>query len=276
MWRSAKDILREICILLFPLLRLKTANKSIDHKIQLFENGQTPGFSYMLGYELLTSEEAGVYLVKTFDVRKSLEDKAKTNVFGVTISVSLIVGFSQLLTNINYNAGRVTTLIVSVLIVYSLLCLVLGTVLSLLILGKYNKIYDMYPENKADEPGVLLKNISINAELNCLYNIKRNNILYSSYGLIVNFLIAVSISFITVVLFVHNPITPNDIKRLDNRQSEMRGELTGYNARFNSLTRENATTSDDLKQLGIAVYQLENDIAGLLPERNHIKKSKKE
>lgn len=246
---NARDIIHEICSLLFPLLRLKSANKIIDHKIRLFENEETAAFSYMIGYEQLTNEEAEKYLTKTFEARKNLEDKAKTNVFGVTISVSLIVGFSQLFTNSNFYANAVVTITVSILIIYSLMSVVLGTILSLLILGKYNRIYDMYPTNKSDTTDEQLKNIAINSELNSLYNIKRNNLLYSSYGLIINFLISVSLAFIIVILFLRKPNDSDCINRINNIQSEMRGGLMLFSDQLKLQENENAKISNDLKTL---------------------------
>ncbi len=197
---NALEIVKELWHLLFPLPRLWTANKAVDEKIRYLENGGT-SLSYMVGYESLSLDDAKSYLAKTFESRKSLEDKAKANVFGVTIAVSLIVGFSQLFTNTNFNSyGLLFKVVAIVIIACSLVAVSMGTILSILILGKYNRVYDIAPVDCAcaDERKNIF-NIAINTELNSLYNVKRNNILYASYGLIINFLLLISIAFILVI-----------------------------------------------------------------------------
>lgn len=236
---SVRDIVKEIMLLFFPLLRLKRANKIVDEKIKQLENGAST-FSYMLGYEKLSPELAEKYLTKTFEARKSLEDKAKANVFGVTIAVSLIVGFSQIFTNTNFHTSGLAFKSITVLLVlYSLVSVTIGTILSLLVLGKYNRIYDVFPEdaNSGDNKQKVL-NIAINAELNSLYNVKRNNILYSSYGLIINFLVAISFSFMAVIVNTKqqdlrqeilklqsaNLQNENNLQRISNELATYRGE----------------------------------------------------
>lgn len=223
MTASVKEIIKEVIHLFFPLLRLRRANKIIDEKIKRLEDGGT-NLTYMLGYDKLSLDTADKYLSKTFDARKSLEDKAKSNVFGVTIAVSLIVGFSQIFTNTNFHSGGISFKIITMLLVlYSLVSVTIGTILSLLVLGKYNRVYDLVPEdeNNVDENKKLFS-IAINAELNSLYNVKRNNILYSSYGLIINFLVAISVSFLIVIINTKQQDVRQDISKLqiDNQKIE--------------------------------------------------------
>lgn len=252
---SVKDMAREIMHLFFPLLRLNRANKIVDEKIVQLENGAIT-FSYMLGHENLSPELAEKYLTKTFEARKSLEDKAKANVFGVTIAVSLIVGFSQIFTNTNFHAsGLVFKIIAVLLVLYSLVSVTIGTILSLLVLGKYNRIYDVFPEdaNSGDDKQKVL-NIAINAELNSLYNVKRNNTLYSSYGLIINFLVAISFSFMAVIINTKqqdvrqemlklqsaNLQNENYIQRISNELTTNRGENRALLERLVKLEKKSS------------------------------------
>lgn len=194
-----KDLIKEILILLFPLVELRKANKIVDAKIKKLENGDKV-FSYMSGYETLDISVAEEFLNKTFEARKILEDKAKTNVFGVTISVSLIIGLSQVFYN-NFSSNSFLRNLTVFLAFYSIASMILATILSLLILGKFNKIYDLYPSDKSlSSDSKKLDAIAVNAELNMFYNVKRNNYLYSSYGLIINFLLSLSILFLVVVI----------------------------------------------------------------------------
>lgn len=252
---SVKDMVKEIMHLFFPLLRLNRANKIVDEKITQLENGVNT-FSYMLGYENLDAELAEKYLTKTFEARKSLEDKAKANVFGVTIAVSLIVGFSQIFTNTNFHASGLAFRIIAILLVlYSLVSVTVGTILSLLVLGKYNRIYDVFPEdaNSSDEKQKVL-NIAINAELNSLYNVKRNNILYSSYGLIINFLVTISFSFMAVIV---------NTQQQDIRQEMFKIQTANLQNEINlqRLYNELVSNKGENKDLIGRLVKLEKDFA---------------
>lgn len=249
---SIKDMVTEIVHLFFPLLRLNRANKIVDEKIKQLESGANT-FSYMLGYENLSPDLAEKYLTKTLEARKSLEDKAKANVFGVTIAVSLIVGFSQIFTNTNFHSSGLAFKIITVLLVlYSLVSVTIGTILSLLVLGKYNRIYDVFPEdaNSGDDKQKVF-NIAINAELNSLYNVKRNNILYSSYGLIISFLVAISFSFMAVIVNTKQQDVRQEMLKLqsDNLQNE---------SYLQHISNELATNRGENKVLIERLVRLEN------------------
>jgi hypothetical protein len=218
-----RELLAEIFILLFPLLRLRKANKLVDAKINRLENGEKL-LSYMKGYESLAISEAEVFLTKTLEARKTLEEKAKTNVLGVTISVSLIIGLSQVFHN-NYPSNSLLRCITVLLAFYSLTSIILSTMLSLKILGKVNIVYDLFPTDKTlTSESEKLDAIAVTAELNMYYNVKRNSYLYSSYVLIIHFLISLSILFLLVVL-PDNGGTNNTLQNIQESQSEIYKEV---------------------------------------------------
>jgi len=187
-----RELLAEIFILLFPLIELRKANKLVEVKIEKLKKGEK-NFSYMAGYESLAISEAEVFLTKTFEARKTLEDKAKTNILGVTISVSLIIGLSQVFHN-NFPSNSLLRYVTVLLAFYSVTSIILSTILSLKILGKFNIVYDLSPTDKSlASDSEKLDAIAVNAELNMYYNLKRNSYLYSSYILIIHFLIILSI-----------------------------------------------------------------------------------
>jgi len=218
-----RELIAEIVILLFPLIRLRKANELVNVKIDKLEKGEKL-FSYMAGYEAIEISEAEVFLAKTLEARKALEDKAKTNVLGVTISVSLIIGLSQVFHN-NFPSNSLLRFVTVLLAFYSLTSMILATMLSLMILGKFNKVYDLYPTDKSlTSKSEKLDAIAMNAELNMYYNVKRNNYLYSSYGLITNFLISLSILFLMVVIPNHDS-TKNTLQKIQDVQSEIYNEV---------------------------------------------------
>lgn len=218
-----RELLAEIFILLFPLLRLRKANKLVDAKIERLEKGEKL-ISYMTGYGSLDISEAEVFLNKTFEARKTLEDKAKTNVLGVTISVSLIIGLSQVFHN-NFPSNSLFRCLTVLLALYSLTSIILSTVFSLKILGKFNIVYDLFPTDKSlASDSEKLDAIAVCAELNMYYNVKRNSYLYSSYVLIIHFLISLSFLFLLVVLSNYGN-TKNTLQKNQESQNEIYKEV---------------------------------------------------
>jgi hypothetical protein len=219
-----KEVITEILVLLFPLVKLKKVNNLVNAKIAKLENG-VKVFSYMSGYESLDISVAEEFLNKTFEARKTLEDKAKTNVLGVTIAVSLIIGLSQVFYS-NFPSSSLHRVLTIILAFYSLTSMILATILSLMILGKFNKVYDLYPSDKSlASNSEKLEAIAVNAELNMNYNIKRNNYLYASYGLITNFLLSLSVLFL-IVAIPYDGSTKATIQRIQDSQIDIYKEVT--------------------------------------------------
>ena len=185
----------------FPVFWLKRVNNVLDQKIDNLKNGSRK-FSYMKGYETLNLSDAQKFLDKTFEARKTIEDKAKINMLGVTISVSLIIGLSQIFDKHDLFLGPPFIRFLSALLAfYSLSSMLVSTALSLLILGRLNVIYDLYPPDKILETDAeKVDIIAVNAELNMNYNIKRNNYLYLSYHHIINSLLGLFLLFLVVIV----------------------------------------------------------------------------
>lgn len=210
--------IEKILDILFPVVILLKANRKIDTKINHIEQGKLD-LEYMYGYQVLTVKDAEGYLTKTFDARKTIEDKAKINVLGVTISVTLIMGLSQALNNSfpMLNSLKIFTIILGI---YALLSVILATVLSLFILGKYNRVYDLTPSDKSTNN---VQTIALNVELNSLYNVKRNNYLYSSYMFMINFLVSLSILFI--LLTIPSVNAKSSLQVIQDKQAKIQVEV---------------------------------------------------
>src|SRR5690606_26370987 len=70
-------------------------------KIEGIDKKDIP-LSYMDGYKKLTLADMDKLISRTLEYKKSLEDKAKTSLFSVSISITLIVSFIDLLFQIEY------------------------------------------------------------------------------------------------------------------------------------------------------------------------------
>lgn len=235
--KMKNGLLSDIVELLFPLKRLLKADKIVREKIEKLEKGDIT-FEYMVGYEKLTLEEADKFLNKTFEARKTLEDKAKTNVLGVTISVSLLIGLSQVfVNNIQNGIFRVLTLLIAL---YCLISVISGTVISLLILGKQNRTYDVFPIDKSSSEDEQLENIALNTELNMNYNVRRNNFLYASYGLIINFLVSLSVLFLLVIIpaQINNKTTMQKFKQTQTETNKELSTIKEMQRNQNELVNE--------------------------------------
>jgi hypothetical protein len=211
---------------LYPVMKLQKTNEVLDKKIDELRNGSKT-FSYMAGYQDLTLSDAEGFLNKTFDVRKAIEDKAKTNILGVTISVSLIIGLSQLFNNQSLSFGSSFLRLLTVLLgFYALSSMFLATYLSVRILGGLNEVYDLYPPDKTLATDALkLEAIASNAELNMNYNIKRNNYLFLSYRHIINSLVGLSVLFLIVVVPDYSNNTNIPLEKLKKEQAQIHETL---------------------------------------------------
>jgi len=279
---KTKDSILEILLLLSPLnlVRLKKVDKLVDEKINRLVNGDKV-FSYMSGYETLDIPVAEEFLNKTFEARKSLEDKAKTNVFGVTIAVSLMIGLSQVFYN-NFPSNLFLRVLTIILAFYSLTSMVLATILSLMVLGKLNRVYDLNPSDKSlTLISEKLATIAINAELNMNYNIKRNNYLYSSYGLITTFLLSLSILFLLVVIPYHGN-TGVTLQKIHDSQNDIHKEMYKINELQQTQNHllsdiENKVQSSENKltlQMD-RISKIEEDNRKMLKEMESLSKQKK-
>lgn len=184
------------------------ANKAIQTKIDKLESGDFQAITYISCYKELSLKEAEGFLSKTFDVRRSLEEKSKINVLGITISVAVITGLSEIFIN-NYTDSIAIKVLLLLLAIYALYTVILATSLNLLVLGEHNRVFDIHPRDMLLTTRERIESVALYTELNMNLNVKRNNFLYSSYGLIVRFLIILSIIFflmITPKVLFSNPI----------------------------------------------------------------------
>lgn len=129
------------------------------------------------------------------------------------------MGLSQALNNSfpMLNSLKIFTIILGI---YALLSVILATVLSLFILGKYNRVYDLTPSDKSTNN---VQTIALNVELNSLYNVKRNNYLYSSYMFMINFLVSLSILFI--LLTIPSVNAKSSLQVIQDKQAKIQVEV---------------------------------------------------
>ena len=174
--------------------------------------------------------------------RKSiLEDKAKTNVIGITIAITLIMGAYGLCNNVY---AKITEpflkFIVFALFVAAALYMILAGIISIRTIVDENIVF--MPENN----GIGLSEENLREELdicigkNRIQNIIRNNNIYTSYQYIKNALICL---FIVLLISIF-PITNQQIKNISQNMNNTQYYYSESAAEFmleNDLSTEVGT-----------------------------------
>lgn len=178
----------------FPTLSVHRANKQLAKKINS-EDSQ----SNVHNIDEVTIESFRTKYAETFEVKNKFEDKAKTNVVGITIAITVIMGASGLTDSLINKYPSVFLHWVSFLTL-------LAAIIFLLVSGM-EAIKVLFKENSmstVDLSDLSTDNIKtkekyddcINRNIN--RNLIRNNIVYASYICIRNALICMMALFILV------------------------------------------------------------------------------
>jgi len=126
--------------------------------------------------------------------KDKLEDKAKINVAGITIAISLILGASNFLKVISekYNCS-IFSWIVFILFVVAVLYLLIAGILAIKVLIHENVVFVVDLKSFAADIAVLRQDYGKRISQNRNQNLIRNNSIYTSYECIRNALICLFI-----------------------------------------------------------------------------------
>ncbi|MFB4169922.1 hypothetical protein [Virgibacillus sp. JSM 102003] len=198
---------------------MRKANKIINKDIISLKNKlDEENFSseYMRQYDNLTKDEAVRFFEKIISYRRSLEEKAKSNILIVTISITVILGMASLLFSIpeKTNTSNLMNIILVVLFLLSLVYMTIGSILSLQTLnaGELKQRYELSPEDldylssiaEEDRNKEFKLILSSYNELNNKINLKLNNFASCTYehirnSIITFFLLGMFISTIFLI-----------------------------------------------------------------------------
>lgn len=192
-----KKIFRSIIEQIFPSLSVYKANKQLKNKINSEEIQSN--IPYMDNVDTIPIESFRRKYADTFEVKNKFEDKAKTNVIGITIAITVIMGASgltgSLINKYPYYALHWLSFII-----------LLAAIIYLLVSGidAIKVLFDENAMSTVDLPDLSTDNICTKEKYdNCTNrniqrNIVRNNIVYSSYICIRNALICMMLLFVLV------------------------------------------------------------------------------
>ncbi len=153
---------------------------------------------YMAEYSSLTFEQVQDFHNKSLNQMKSLEDKAKVSIIGITIAVSLITGLTGFLSRDAYLYATSLKILIVIFGVISLSYMIMSAWMSLIVLGDKNKVYQLSPKDMQLSDKEKLHWVALYTELNVCLNIIRNNYIYAAYRSILYAIISLSIMFVLI------------------------------------------------------------------------------
>ena len=214
-----KKFFRFIIEQIFPTLFARRANKNLTEKIN--SNESQSNVPYMDNIDEVTIENFRYKYTETFEIKNNFEDKAKTNVIGITIAITVIMGASGL-------TGLLSRKYPSAILHWISFSVLLAAIIYLLISG-VEAIKVLFNENSmsmVDLADMSTDSIKVKEKYddctnrNINRNIIRNNILYSSYICIRNALICMVVLFVLISIpFDTSKSNINDIVMTQNESS---------------------------------------------------------
>lgn len=169
----------------------------------------------------------------TVEKKKTLEDKAKSTLIAITISTTLIANILKFIQDINGNSVFVMILLLTIGFL-SLLYMVVAGLLSLYCISEVNSVAVMYPEDYLLPEEEKKTQIADNIEYNFLNNLKRNNLMATSYKCIIVSLLFLIVFFVissVTIGFGFNsqddvPVFKNELEVINNRISALEDEVS--------------------------------------------------
>lgn len=183
-------------------------NYKINKKVK---KDNTNIFSYIENSEKISLEKIEEQYNDSLYDKSKLEDKAKTSVVGITITITLILSVSNVLNGIvdKYNSKPITW-IAFFLALLSVVYMVSAGILAIKVLVNENIAYKINIKNLSNDKK-LRKDYECCISKNRNQNVVRNNNIYTSYECIRNSIVCLLIIFIMLSL----PIS-NETKNINN------------------------------------------------------------
>lgn len=217
---------------IFPFYESSIANKKLWSQIEELKNldklkSECMGSYYMNDYEKLSEDDLMKFLNQTIEKKKSLEEKAKTNVFGITIAVTLITGLYKVLLDGNTNSSsELFKYSIALLAFYAIGQMILAGLSSLKVLGDVISQYELFPGDMLLSTDERCDTIALDTEINVKLNIVRNNLISSSYSCMKKSLVGLFILFILITIpTLFNGSTTNQISKSISKIDEKQEEL---------------------------------------------------
>lgn len=177
---------------IFPFIDAIKANKKIKKRIDTQEI-EIPEKLSDIDIKYLEEDYKN-----TVDAKNRFEDKAKTIIAALTISITLILNLSKIIETISAKFKHpIVDFLILALATLAIIYMLMAGIMSIQVLIKENILFPIpLPErNKQDKKSFYLK-----TQLNINQNLIRNNIIYSAYRSIRNSVFCLVVIFVLAIL----------------------------------------------------------------------------
>ena len=219
----------DICYAVFPIAGNRKDNKKLRDKLNNCDNNKdlyvdTP-LSIATNPETITEKTLEEQYEKALLVKDKYEDKAKATIVCVTISISLILGASNLLNTLTSRfGGRFIQWICYILFLYAVLLMIAAGIMDVKVLVAENIVYTV-PLDTPDENKRSVYDLYTGK--NWAQNLIRNNYVYSAYECIRNALISLFLIMAIAVIPISCLSKTNDyLSNANNRRDYAFAEET--------------------------------------------------
>ena len=178
--------------MIFPMVANYRINEALRKKLAAFDEsgGQQENHGILSNIE--NSDKISTQILKeqydnTLRTKDKLEDKAKANIISITISITLIMGASNVLQVV---AEKYSQAFLSwsgfTLFICAVIYMFFGGILAIKVLISENEVYVIGLKNFASDESTLREAYDISIAQNITKNQIRNNYIYTSYECIRN------------------------------------------------------------------------------------------
>lgn len=269
-------MMNKVIDLVFPMISNYQANANLREKIHpKDENGQDIEPESILSY-IENSDRINLDILKdrydeTFKTKEKIEDKAKTNIIGISISITLIMGASGILSVLNNKyLSPAVSWVAFVLIVVSIIYMLTAGILIIRLLTNENEVYMVTLSELASGGEILRDQYGKRISQNQNKNVIRNNYLFTSYECIRNSLVCLFVILILTTI-------PIDLKSDDISDNALYQSET-YSIMYTSLAVDYIQKHDAQSIVERSIFEAVERIEknnnaqalGIIDEKNHL------
>lgn len=269
-------MMNKVIDLVFPMISNCQANANLRKKIHpKDENGQNIEPESILTYieysDLINLDILKGRYDETFKAKEKIEDKAKTNIIGISISITLIMGASGILSVLNNKyLSPAVSWVAFVLIVVSIIYMLTAGILIIRLLTNENEIYMVTLSELASGGEILRDQYGKRISQNQNKNVIRNNYLFTSYECIRNSLVCLFVILILTTIPIN--LKSEDISDNALYQSETYSIL--YTSSAVDYIQKHDAQSIVERSIFEAVERIEKNnnaqALGIIDEKNHL------
>lgn len=268
--------MNKVIDLVFPMISNCQANANLREKIHpKDENGQDIEPESILSY-IENSDRINLDILKdrydeTFKTKEKIEDKAKTNIIGISISITLIMGASGILSVLNNKyLSPAVSWVAFVLIVVSIIYMLTAGTLIIRLLTNENEVYMVTLSELASGGEMLRDQYGKRISQNQNKNVIRNNYLFTSYECIRNSLVCLFVILILTTIPID--LKSDDISDNALYQSETYSIM--YTSSAVDYIQKHDAQSIVERSIFEAVERIEKNnnaqALGIIDEKNHL------